>query len=252
MNSDSLSNNNHKNISISDRQTKNRQEKNKKENKSPVGSPFSTNANLNYAINNTIKCTRKKNTSNKASKPQKSKQNKNNKYLYLAYNNLYKKYNYTFKRYNLLCINYLLSNKSCRLVSIFKEKMITDYIDEFLKRKYSIKESEERIPKFYLYYKHYSIFFGQPFFTDFSFNILLQKNGEKKARIYYKKHYQNGESKDEDNENIGFAESGSDDDDEEKKMEKEKKMILLMENMKENLKMIKEMEKEKNIIIKMY
>ena len=35
-------------------------------------------------------------------------------------------------------------------------------------------------------------------------------------------------------------------------MEKEKKMILLMENMKENLKMIKEMEKEKNIIIKMY
>jgi hypothetical protein len=97
--------------------------------------------------------------------------------------------------------------------------MITDYIDEFLKRKYSIKESEERIPKFYLYYKHYSIFFGQPFFTDFSFNILLQKNGEKKARIYYKKHYQNGESKDEDNENIGFAESGSDDDDEEKKNE---------------------------------
>ena len=230
MNSDSLSNNNHKNISISDRQTKNRQEKNKKENKSPVGSPFSTNANLNYAINNTIKCTRKKNTSNKASKPQKSKKNKNNKYLYLAYNNLYKKYNYTFKRYNLLCINYLLSNKSCRLVSIFKEKMITDYIDEFLKRKYSIKESEERIPKFYLYYKHYSIFFGQPFFTDFSFNILLQKNGEKKARIYYKKHYQNGESKDEDNENIGFAESGSDEDDEDKKNDdtnKKKKIKII-------------------------
>lgn len=58
---------------------------------------------------------------------------------------------------------------------------------------------------------------GNLFFTDFSFNIILQKSGEKKARIYYKNHYQNGESKDEDNENIGFAESGSDDEDEDKK-----------------------------------
>ena len=240
MNSNSSSNNNQKNISISDRQTKNNQEKKIKDNISPVGSPFSTNTNLNYAINNTIKCTRKKNNSNKVSKSQKPKKIKN-KYQYIAYTNLSKKYNFTLKKYNLLCINYLLSNKSCRLVSIFKEKMITDYIDEFLKRKYSIKESEERIPKFYLYYKHYSIFFGQPFFTDFSFNILLQKNGEKKARIYYKKHYQNGESKDEDNENIGFAESGSDEDDEDKKNDdtnkkkKNKNNTIFSEGIKDNI-----------------
>jgi len=219
MNSISSSNNNQKNNSISDGQSKNNQEKNTKETKSPVGSSSSTTTNLNYAMNS-IKCTRKKNNLNKVSKPQKSK-NIINKELFslecLAYNTLLKKYNFTFKKYNLLCINYLLSNKSCRLVSVFKEKMITDYIDEFLKRQYFIKESEERIPKFYLYYKHYSIFFGQPFFTDFSFNVILQKNGEKKARIYYKNHYQNGESKDEDNENIGFAESGSDDEYEDKK-----------------------------------
>ena len=87
--------------------------------------------------------------------------------------------------------------------------MISDYINEFLRRQYTTIEAKERIPKFYLYYKHYSIFFGQPFIKNFNFNKLIQKNGEKKARIYYKNHYQNGESKDEGNENLGFAQSES-------------------------------------------
>ena len=131
------------------------------------------------------------------------------KYESIAYNNLIKKYNYTPNKYNLLCVYNLLNNTYCRLVSEFKEKMILDYVDEFLKRNYTKKETKERIPKLYLYYKHYSIFFGQPFFKNFKFNKLIQKNGEKKARIYYKNHYQNGESKDEGNENLGFAQSES-------------------------------------------
>ena len=131
------------------------------------------------------------------------------KYESIAYNNLIRKYNYTPNKYNLLCIYNLLNNTNCHLVSEFKEKMILDYVDEFLKRNYKIKEVKERIPKLYLYYKHYSIFFGQPFFKNFKFNKLIQKNGEKKARIYYKNHYQNGESKDEGNENLGFAQSES-------------------------------------------
>ena len=131
------------------------------------------------------------------------------KYESIAYNNLIKKYNYTPNKYNLLCVYNLLNNTYCHLVSEFKEKMILDYVDEFLKRNYTKKETKERIPKLYLYYKHYSIFFGQPFFKNFKFNKLIQKNGEKKARIYYKNHYQNGESKDEGNENLGFAQSES-------------------------------------------
>ena len=138
--------------------------------------------------------------------------NKIKVYESIAYKNLIKKYNYNQEKYNLLCINNLLSNTYCHLVSEFKEKMIADYINEFFKREYSIKEIKERIPKFYLYYKHYSIFFGQPFFKNFIFNKLIQKNGEKKARIYYKNHYQNGESKDEGNENLGFAQSETDND----------------------------------------
>ena len=138
--------------------------------------------------------------------------NKKKLFESIAYNNLIKKYNYNQEKYNLLCINNILTNTYCHLVSEFKEKMLTDYINEFFKRKYNMKEIKERIPKFYLYYKHYSIFFGQPFFKNFALYKLIQKNGEKKARIYYKNHYQNGESKDEGNENLGFAQSETDND----------------------------------------
>ena len=92
-----------------------------------------------------------------------------------------KKYNYNSDRYNLLCVNYLLRNVSCHLVSEFKEKMITDYIDEFIGKEYNIKEIKVKIPKFYLYYKHYSIFFGKPFITKIIIKMGSQKT--KKMKI---------------------------------------------------------------------
>ena len=142
-----------------------------------------------------VKCSRKK-TSNTISIAKELKNKNFSIYSYesQAYNALAKKYNCSPIKFNIFCINYLINNVPCRLVSKFKETMIIGYIDEFLKRKYSFKECKERIPKFYLYYKHYSIFFGVPFFVNNSFNVMIQKNGEKKARIYYKNHYQNGES----------------------------------------------------------
>ena len=237
MNSNFSYNNNYNN-SLSTRSNNIIKEKPKKELPSLLSLPDQVNTAINNTTN-TIKCSRKK-TGNKVTKPQKKKNSKKNilkSFESLAYNSIVKKYNYTLEKYNLLCINQLLANRSCRLVSIFKEKMITDYIDEFLKRKYSFKESKDRIPKFYLYYKHYSIFFGQPFFSNFNFNMILQKNGEKKARIYYKNHYQNGESKDEDNENIGFAESGSDEEDEDKKnnMKKNNNGKIFSSEIKDNI-----------------
>ena len=238
MNSNSSSNNNKFNNNISNRTNNVLPEKSLKVDKS-LGSPFFKAKNINYVMD-AIKCSRGK-TPEKDSNIQQIKNSKKNLLISFelqAYKNLSKTYNFTIDKYNLLCINYLLSNRTCRLVSVFKEKMIIDYIDEFLKRKYSFKESKERVPKFYLYYKHYSIFFGQPFFTDFIFNEILQKNGEKKARIYYKNHYQNGESKDEDNENIGFAESGSEDEEEEKKNNnefKKNKNTIFSSGIKDNI-----------------
>ena len=145
MNSNSSYNNNNYNKSVSSHSNNNIKEKSRKEISSQIVSPIINNT------NNAIKCSRKKN-SNKITKPQKPKNSRKNilkSFEVQAFNNISKKYNYTLDKYNLLCINHLLGNRSCRLVSIFKEKMITDYIDEFLKRKYSFKESKERIPKFY-------------------------------------------------------------------------------------------------------
>jgi len=214
MNSKSPSNNDNQNDNISTSKIRKNKENNINDIKSLVES--TTTSYLSNFLNNTNKTSNRHNIES----PKSTK----SKYL-LSFEkkvqkDLKEKYNYSNSKYELLCINHLLRNSSCRMVSIFKERMILDYIDEFLKRIYNIKESKERIPKFYLYYKHYSIFFGQPFFTNFDLNLLLQKNGEKKARIYYKNQYQNGESKDDDNEN-GFAESGSDDEEEKGKNNEE-------------------------------
>ena len=99
------------------------------------------------------------------------------------------KYNCNKKIYDSFILEVLLNNVSCHLVSLFKEKMIIDYIDEFLHRKYKILESAERLPKFYKYYKNYLIFFCNPIFKDMKFNKLIQNNGEKKAEVYYKQNY---------------------------------------------------------------
>ena len=67
---------------------------------------------------------------------------------YLSNLKIQKKYNCTPKQYNSYIVDYLLNNADCHLVSIFKEKMLIDYIDEFLRRQYNINECNERLPKF--------------------------------------------------------------------------------------------------------
>ena len=107
----------------------------------------------------------------------KNSKEKNN-YESIAYNNLIKKYNYTSDKYNILCIDNLINNKCSHLVCEFNEQIIINYISEFLKSEYTIKEIKERIPIFDLYYRNYSIFFCRPFIKNLSFNYLIRKNGE--------------------------------------------------------------------------
>ena len=126
----------------------------------------------------------------------------------LSKKKIYKKYNCTQTKYEHFLVEYLLNNVDCHLVSIFKEKMLTDYIDEFLRREYNFSESKERIPKFSIYYKNYLQFFCKPTYNNFIFNDLIQNYGEKKAELYYKDHYQGGLSNDD--EDNGFEESSSD------------------------------------------
>ena len=152
---------------------------------------------------------------------------------YLSKLKLRKKYNCTKKIYEKCIITLLLNNANCHLVSIFKEKMLMDFIDEFLRRKYSKQEGVERIPKFAVYYKNYLQFFCKPTFTDFVINDIINDYGEKKAELYYKNNYQGGKSKE--NEDLGFEETNSDDESENNKFKVGENGEIFDESIKDNI-----------------
>ncbi len=58
-----------------------------------------------------------------------------------------------------MIMDVLIFNKNCHLVTMFKDYMILDFIDEFFKRFYRTNESKERIPRFANFYKNYLKFF---------------------------------------------------------------------------------------------
>ena len=99
------------------------------------------------------------------------------------------KYNCSVKQFGVIYINNLIESKNCHSVAKFKDYMLSDFIDEFLRREYAKEESLERIPKFANYYKNYLTFFCKPIFCDFYFNSIVQNYGEAKAEIYYNSNY---------------------------------------------------------------
>ena len=152
---------------------------------------------------------------------------------YLSNLKIRKQYNCTKKSYEKCIITFLLNNANCHLVSIFKEKMLTDFIDEFLRRKYSSQEGLERIPKFAVYYKNYLQFFCKPTFTDFAINEIINDYGEKKAELYYKNNYQGGKSKE--NEDLGFEESNSEEERDNNKFKLGENGEIFNESIKDNI-----------------
>jgi hypothetical protein len=104
---------------------------------------------------------------------------------------LYKKHNCNTDNFNSIITENLIYNKNCHMVSILKDYMILDYIDEFLKRLYKLNESKERIPKIANYYKNYLKFFCNPIFKEFKINDVIQSYGDNKAELYYNRNYGN-------------------------------------------------------------
>lgn len=102
---------------------------------------------------------------------------------------LFNKYGDISEDYMLLRLESLIYSKNCHLFVTYKEYLIWDYIDEFLKRYYYVEETIERLPKISDYYKNYSKFFCKPLFKDFKKNQLIQTHGEQKAELYYKINY---------------------------------------------------------------
>ena len=113
-----------------------------------------------------------------------------------------KKHNITQLKKGIIDINDLIDSKNCHLVAIFKDYLISDYIDEFLRRFYNNKEIKDRIPKFEGYYKNYLTFFCKPTFSDFFANNIIQAYGEAKAEIYYNQNYGKKKKKEKINKEI--------------------------------------------------
>ena len=116
---------------------------------------------------------------------------------------LFTKYGDIEEDYNNLILNQLLFNKLSHLNSIFKENCYTNNYNEFLKRKYKKKESIDRIPKLYDYYKNYYLYFCKPFFLNFFSANLLHNYYNNKAEIFYKNNYSTSIEKTEEENNKG-------------------------------------------------
>ena len=106
-----------------------------------------------------------------------------------AYKYLVKKYNILPYKYNLIQIDNFISGKYCHSLASFKEELMLNYDEEFLKKIYKIKEIKKKIPLFYEFYKSYLQFFCKPIFSDLSLNELIEKTAEKKAKAFYNDNY---------------------------------------------------------------
>ena len=102
---------------------------------------------------------------------------------------LYSKYNTLPKDHDMILLENVIQSKYCRDLAVFKEKILFNYNEEFLRRFYNIVESNSRIPKFVVYYKNYLVFFCKPIFSELNLNELLQAYSEKKAQIFYNDNY---------------------------------------------------------------
>ena len=71
-------------------------------------------------------------------------------------NKLSNKYSSNRDYYNVKIINDLIYNENTHVVSIFKDYLILDDINEFLKRSYNYQETKLRLPKLCSFYDKYS------------------------------------------------------------------------------------------------
>ena len=96
------------------------------------------------------------------------------------------KYNSSPEIQNVMVINNLIKCKSCHFLAKFKDYLIIDFAEEFFRRTYIKKESIDRIPKLYNYYKNYFKFFCKPTFIVSFANEILKNYSDLKAECFYK------------------------------------------------------------------
>ena len=108
--------------------------------------------------------------------------------ILIPYKNL-QKHNSSPNIKNVMLINDLIESKETHFIATFKDFLISDFHEEFLRRYFHFNEVEEILPKFYQYYKNYLNFFCKGTFCDFYLNEIMQEYGECQAEFYYNKNY---------------------------------------------------------------
>ena len=93
--------------------------------------------------------------------------------------------------YDCFIIENILNNKRTHLVELFKDYLLIDYAEEFLKKYYKRNEISEIIYNLYIYYKKYLYFFCKPTFRNIIYNYIIYKGEEKKANLYYDNFFKN-------------------------------------------------------------
>ena len=109
------------------------------------------------------------------------------------------KYNILPKEYTLIQLENFIRAKYCHSLAKFKEDLLFNYKQEFLKRFYKKKESQNKIPLFSQFYKAYLQFFCSPMLSELNLNELIEEMVERKAKVFYQNNYneeeENKESK---------------------------------------------------------
>ena len=105
------------------------------------------------------------------------------------------KYNVLPNEYNLMKLENFIEAKYCHSLARFKELLLFNYDEEFLKRFYTRKESLKKIPLFSDFYKSYLKFFCFPTLAELKLNELIEDMVENKAKAFYNENYSNEKEK---------------------------------------------------------
>ena len=128
-----------------------------------------------------------------------TKKDKNSLYLlqYQKYfmKKLVIKYNVLPNEYNLMKLENFIDAKYCHSLARFKELLLFNYDEEFLKRFYTKKQALKKIPLFSDFYKSYLKFFCFPTLAELKLNELIEEMVENKAKAFYNENYSNEKEK---------------------------------------------------------
>ena len=118
-------------------------------------------------------------------------------YLIKEYgSNCKNKYKYFYQ-----IIENLLYKKNTHYVSEFKDQIILDITDEYLKKFYAKKESFKKVPQYSKFYILYQLYFCIPTFRTNFFNRIIHQQREKKAGCFYYEHFKENINANSSNEN---------------------------------------------------